>query len=297
MTTHRFTGSYVALVTPMDANGAVNFEHLDALIAFHIDAGTHGIVSVGTTGESATLPFEEHIAVVNHTVKKVAGRIPVIAGNGANSTDEAVYLTQCLNDSGVDGYLSVVPYYNKPQQRGMVAHFQAIAAATSLPVLLYNVPGRTVADLNLDSVAVLSKVDNIVGLKDATGDLSRLRAAKSALPADFALFSGDDPTGCQFMCDGGHGVISVTANIVPKVMAKMCSAALNARFDEARELDNSVAELHRDLFLEPNPVMPKYALFKMGLLSSPYLRLPMVEPELNNQQALISTLQRLGIIA
>lgn len=297
MTTQRFTGSYVALVTPMDANGAVNFEHLDKLIEFHVAAGTHGIVSVGTTGESATLPFDEHVAVVNHTVNRVAGRIPVIAGNGANATNEAVYLTQCLNDSGVDGYLSVVPYYNKPQQRGMVAHFQAIAAATSLPVMLYNVPGRTAADLDLDSVKELSSVENIVGLKDATGDLSRLQAAKQALPEDFALFSGDDPTGCQFMCDGGHGIISVTANIVPEDMAKMCTAALNAQFDQAHALDKRVAELHGQLFLEPNPVMPKYALFKMGLLPSACLRLPLVEPELNNQQSLLSTLQRLGIIA
>ena len=189
-----FTGSYVALVTPMFENGDIDYKSLEKLVRFHVEQGTHGIVSVGTTGESATLPFDEHVNVVKETVAMVSGASPVIAGSGANSTAEAIFLTQQLGAAGIDGFLSVVPYYNKPQQAGMVAHFNAIADASDLPVLLYNVPGRTVADMLPETVAELSSHKNIVGLKDATGDIARLKATQALVPSDFVLLSGDDGT-------------------------------------------------------------------------------------------------------
>lgn len=291
-----FTGSYVALVTPMDDNGNIDYSALAKLVQFHLDQGTHGIVSVGTTGESATLPFDEHIEVVKRTVEIANGKIPVIAGTGANSTAEAIFLNEQIAPLGVDGFLSVVPYYNKPQQAGMVAHFEAIADASSLPILLYNVPGRTVADMLPETVAKLAQHEKIVGLKDATGDLNRLKETQPLVPNDFVLLSGDDATGAEFICAGGHGVISVTANIVPGAMAKMCEAALAGKFDECRAVDASIAKLHNALFIEPNPVMPKWALYKMGLMQSAELRLPMVLPELNSQKQIEAILQEYALI-
>lgn len=291
-----FTGSYVALITPMLDSGEIDYPALESLVQFHIDAGTHGIVSVGTTGESATLSFEQHIEVVKRTVEAVAGKIPVIAGSGANSTEEAIFLSQNMAKMGVDGFLSVVPYYNKPQQRGMVAHFEAIANSTDLPTILYNVPGRTVADMLPETVAQLAKHPNIVGLKDATGDLARLSVTKPLVPADFVLLSGDDATGAEFMCQGGDGVISVTANIVPSAMAKMCEAAARGDYETCKSIDASIGKLHSLLFIEPNPVMPKWALFKMGRTSSPFLRLPMVLPELNSQTAIEQLLKEYALI-
>jgi 4-hydroxy-tetrahydrodipicolinate synthase len=291
-----FKGSYVALVTPMLSDGRVDVTSLRRLVEFHIDNGTHGIVAVGTTGESATLPFKEHIDVVKLVIEFVDKKIPVIAGSGANSTSEAIFLSEQMCGLGIDGFLSVVPYYNKPQQAGMVAHFNAIADATDIPLMLYNVPGRTVADMLPETVAELSKHKNIVGIKDATGDLPRLEQTKSLVADDFLFFSGDDDSGCNFMCQGGDGVISVTSNIVPKAMAAMCEAALQGNVKLSQQLNNQIIELHRTLFVEPNPVMPKWALYKMGLIDDAFLRLPMVLPELNSKKTIEQTLSALNLI-
>jgi 4-hydroxy-tetrahydrodipicolinate synthase len=291
-----FKGSYVALVTPMLPDGKIDVPSLKRLVEFHLNNGTHGIVAVGTTGESATLPFQEHIDVVKLIIEFVDKKIPVIAGSGANSTAEAIFLSEQMSGLGVDGFLSVVPYYNKPQQAGMIAHFNAIADATDVPLILYNVPGRTVADMLPDTVAELSKHKNIVGIKDATGDLSRLEQTKKMVADDFLFFSGDDESGCNFMCKGGDGVISVTANITPKIMSDMCEAALRGDFESSQHLNKQVIDLHRVLFIEPNPVMPKWALYKMGLIDDAFLRLPMVLPELNSKKAIEETLSALNLI-
>ena len=291
-----FKGSYVALITPMHDNGEIDYPALERLVQFHIEQGTHGIIAVGTTGESATLPFDEHVEVVRQTVKMAAGKIPVLAGAGANSTAEAIFLSEQMAPLGVDGFLSVVPYYNKPQQAGMVAHFTAIADASELPVMLYNVPGRTVVDMLPETAAELSQHPNIVGLKDATGDISRLKELQAVVDEDFILLSGDDGTSKEFLCEGGHGVISVTANVVPKAMAQMCEAALAGDYARCREIDESIEQLHTGLFIEPNPVMPKWALHKMGLINSAFLRLPMVPPELASQKHIETILQQYGLI-
>ncbi|WP_100657499.1 4-hydroxy-tetrahydrodipicolinate synthase [Alteromonas flava] len=291
-----FTGSWVALVTPMHSDGTVDYGALQQLVEFHIESKTDGIVAVGTTGESATLPFDEHVHVVKKTVEFAAGRIPVIAGAGANATEEAIFLSQQLAKTGVEGFLSVVPYYNKPQQRGMVAHFTAIAQATDLPNLLYNVPGRTAVDMLPETVAELSQLPTIVGLKDATGDVNRLRETQPLVPNDFVMLSGDDDTSLDFLIAGGHGVISVTANIVPAAMAQLCKLAMNGQHAEAERVNAEIAQLHLDLFIEPNPVMPKWALYKMGRMSGPTLRLPMVEPELVSQKQIEATLASLKLL-
>lgn len=291
-----FKGSYVALVTPLLHSGEIDYISLERLVQWHIEAGTHGIVAVGTTGESATLPMHEHIAVVKKVVEYAQGRVPIIAGSGANSTEEAIFLSKEMAKLSVNGFLSVVPYYNKPQQRGIIAHFEAIASATDLPTILYNVPSRTVADMLTETVAVLAKHPNIVGLKDATGDLKRLAETKQAVPSGFATYSGDDATGCEFMCQGGDGVISVTANIVPDKMAKMCDFALSGDFVSAKDINVTLIKLHHDLFIEPNPVIVKWALYKMGRLTDAMLRLPMVLPELNSQKQIEQRLLQLGLI-
>ncbi|WP_137166843.1 4-hydroxy-tetrahydrodipicolinate synthase [Salinimonas lutimaris] len=292
-----FKGSYVALITPMLDSGEIDYPALEKLVDFHIEQGTHGIVAVGTTGESATLPFDEHVEVVRKTVKMVNKRIPVIAGAGANSTSEAIFLSEQMAALDVDGFLSVVPYYNKPQQKGIIAHFNAIADATDLPVILYNVPGRTVADMQPETVAELAKHKNIVGLKDATGDIERLKATQALVDEDFVMLSGDDGTSCDFLCAGGHGVISVTANVVPNAMSRMCEAALADDMLACREINESIIKLHSGLFIEPNPVMPKWALHRMGLTNSAYLRLPMVLPELASQKELEAILKQYALIS
>ena len=291
-----FTGSFVALITPMFDDGQIDYPALQELVEFHIKNGSHGIVSVGTTGESATLSFDENIEVVRRTVEYAKGRIPVVAGAGANSTAEAIFLSQQLADSGVQGFLSVVPYYNKPQQKGMIAHFNAIADATDLPVILYNVPSRTVADMLPQTVADLAKHPKIVGIKDATGDISRLKAMQPLLPDDFVLLSGDDSSSCEFLQEGGHGVISVTANIAPKQVADMCNAAKEQNYSLAAEINADIAELHTQLFIEPNPVLPKWALCKMGLTHSAFLRLPLVESELESQNAIEDAMRKAKVI-
>lgn len=290
-----FKGSFVALITPMDESGKIDYPALQNLVDFHKRQGSHGIVAVGTTGESATLPFDQHIEVVKQTVEFANGDIPVVAGSGANSTEEAIFLSEQLADTGVAGFLSVVPYYNKPQQRGMVAHFNAIADATDLPVLLYNVPGRTVADMLPETVAELATHKKIVGLKDATGDLTRFKQTKALVPDDFVLLSGDDPSSCEFLCSGGDGVISVTANVVPAAMSQMCEAAMAGDFDVAKNIDQQIEALHHSLFIEPNPVMPKWALYKMGLINSANLRLPLVMPELDSQNEIELVMRKIGV--
>lgn len=292
-----FTGSFVALITPMYDDGKIDFPSLKTLVDFHIQNGSHGIVSVGTTGESATLPFSEHIEVVRRTVEFAQGKIPIIAGSGANSTSEAIFLSEQMSNTGIEGFLSVVPYYNKPQQKGMVAHFKAIADATDLPVLLYNVPSRTVADMLPETVAELSTHPKIVGLKDATGDLTRLKAIQKLVSEDFVLFSGDDLTGCEFLANGGHGVISVTANIAPKQMADMCNAALAQDFQLSQKIDEQIAGLHSALFVEPNPVLPKWALHKMGLTNSAFLRLPLIGSELASQNHIEQVMRSSGVLS
>jgi 4-hydroxy-tetrahydrodipicolinate synthase len=292
-----FTGSYVALVTPMDRHGAIDYISLEKLVDFHIKNGSHGLIAVGTTGESATLPFDEHIEVVKRMVEFAGGKIPVLAGSGANSTSEAIFLSEQMADTGVDGFLSVVPYYNKPQQKGMVAHFKAIADATDLPVLLYNVPGRTVADMLPETVAELATHPKIVGLKDATGDIKRLKQTQALVSDDFLFLSGDDITSCEFLLAGGHGVISVSANIVPKQMAQMCEAALAGDLTKAKQIDSQIAALHTALFIEPNPVLPKWALYKMGLIQTAFLRLPLIESELESQIHIEQVMRSSGVLS
>lgn len=269
------TGSLVALVTPMFADGGVDFESLKQLVEFHIENGTNAIVAVGTTGESATLDVDEHIAVVKAVVQQVAGRIQVIAGTGANSTSEAILLARHAKEAGANMTLSVVPYYNKPTQEGMYQHFKAIAEAVDIPVILYNVPGRTVADMNNDTVLRLAELPNIIGIKDATGDIGRACDLIKRVPEGFALYSGDDPTGMAFMLCGGHGVISVTSNVAPKLMAQMCDAALAGNTGKARELNDKLQGLHKYLFVEPNPIPTKWALERLSLIGNG-IRLPLL---------------------
>lgn len=269
------TGSLVALVTPMFEDGQVDFESLKRLVDFHIDNGTDGIVAVGTTGESATLDVEEHIAVVKAVAEHAAGRITVVAGTGGNSTAEAVELAALAKTAGASHSLSVVPYYNKPTQEGIYQHYRKIAESVDLPVILYNVPGRTVADMSNDTVLRLSEIDNIVGLKDATGDIGRACDLFKRAPAQFGLYSGDDPTGMAFMLCGGHGVISVTSNVAPLLMSQMCKAALSGNIALARELNDKLQGLHKHLFIEPNPVPAKWALTRLGLMPSG-IRLPLI---------------------
>lgn len=268
-------GSLVALVTPFNKKGAVDYESLRRLVDFHINNGTDGIVAVGTTGESATLPLEEHLAVVRAVVHDVAGRIPVIAGTGANSTAEAIELTHHTAALGAQYALSVVPYYNKPTQEGIFQHFRSIAeSCEKVPIILYNVPGRTVADINNDTVLRLAAIPNIVGLKDATGDLARTCDLKRRIPEDFALYSGDDATAMAFMLCGGHGVISVTANVAPRLMREMCEAALAGNISVARAKNDKLQGLHKHLFIEPNPIPTKWVLSQYGLIYG-HLRLPL----------------------
>ncbi|MCL6264574.1 4-hydroxy-tetrahydrodipicolinate synthase [Craterilacuibacter sp. RT1T] len=268
------TGSLVALVTPMFEDGQVDFDSLSNLVDFHIDNGSAGIVAVGTTGESATLTVDEHLAVVQAVIRHAAGRIPVVAGTGANSTAEAVELSRHAKELGADMTLSVVPYYNKPTQSGIYQHYRTIAEAVDIPLIMYNVPGRTIADMSNDTALKLAEIPNIVGLKDATGDIGRACDLIRRAPADFALYSGDDPTGMAFMLCGGHGVISVTANIAPHAMSALCVAARAGNCHAAREINDRLQGLHKHLFIEPNPIPSKWALARMGLIASG-IRLPL----------------------
>lgn len=268
-------GSIVALVTPFNASGAVDYEALKRLVEFHVSEGTHGIVAVGTTGESATLSHSEDRDVIRATVDFVAGRIPVIAGAGSNATAEACQLTEAATLAGADAILSVAPYYNKPPQAGLLAHFRAVAKSTDLPVILYNVPGRTVTDISDDTTLELAEVSNIAGIKDATGDLDRAKYLLDRRPEGFAVYSGDDPTAMELCLMGGDGDISVTANVAPRLMASMIEFALAGNFREAEATNNQLRGLHSELFVEPNPIPSKWALSEMGIMGSD-CRLPLV---------------------
>lgn len=264
----------VALVTPMLADESVDFTALENLIEFHVKSKTKAIVAVGTTGESATLGFDEHCKVVRFVVEKAAGRIPVIAGTGANSTSEAIELTQCAKDAGADACLLVTPYYNKPTQEGLYLHYKKVAETVDIPQILYNVPGRTACDLLPETVGRLASIKNIIGIKEATGDLSRVAKIKSLVSDDFDLYTGDDATGIEFVLLGGHGTISVTANVAPAIMAEAFDEALAGNAEKAKALDSKVAELHSKLFVEANPIPVKWAMAEMGLIG-PAIRLPM----------------------
>ena len=268
------TGSLVAIATPMYDGGSLDFDGLRSLIDFHIRNGTNGIVVVGTTGESPTVDFDEHIELIRVTVAHAAGRIPVIAGTGANSTREAIALQRHAKAAGASMALSVVPYYNKPSQEGLFQHFKAIAESADLPTIVYNVPGRTVADLHNDTTLRLSRVRNIVGIKDATGNIERGIDLIRRVPPGFAIYSGDDGTGLALMLLGANGVISVTANVAPRLMRDMCDAALGGNAELACKVNNALAELHRSLFVEANPIPTKWVLHEMGLVG-PGIRLPL----------------------
>lgn len=260
-----FRGSIVAVITPMDADGGIDDASLKRLVDFHVEAGTTAIVSVGTTGESATLDEEEHCQVIARTVELAGGRIPVIGGTGANSTREAITLTRAAKEAGAAAALLVTPYYNKPTQEGLYLHHRAVAEAVDIPQILYNVPGRTACDMLPETVARLAQIDNIIGLKDATGDLKRVAILRAACGDGFALYSGDDATACDFMTLGGDGVISVTANLAPRLMQEMCQATLAGDRAGARALDRRLAALHRDLFVQANPIPVKWGAAEMGL--------------------------------
>jgi len=289
-----FQGSMVALVTPMRADGTIDMDALDRLLDWHLSAGTDAIVAVGTTGESATLDFEEHCAVIAHTVKRVAGRCPVIAGTGANATREAIHLTQCAKDAGADACLLVTPYYNKPTQEGLYLHHRAIAEAVDIPQILYNVPGRTAVDLLPATVQRLAAVPNIVGLKEALGELERTRELVDRVGGRLDLFSGDDATALEFLLAGGQGVISVTANVAPQAMHEMCVAALEGDVARAREINARLDGLHRELFREANPIPVKWAVAKMGLIPEG-IRLPLTPLSEPFHEAVLDAVRQAGI--
>ena len=275
MITGKITGSIVALVTPMRADGAVDHEALAKAVDRVIEAGSAAIVSVGTTGESATLDVDEHTDVIRRTIDVAAGRVPIIAGTGANSTAEAIHLTEAAKAAGADAALLVTPYYNKPPQEGLYRHFKAVAEAVDIPQILYNVPGRTAVDMLPGTVERLAEVPNIIGIKEAKGDLDRVRELVALGLPDFALYSGDDATARASILLGFHGDISVTANVAPEGMARMCAAALAGDAETAAAIDADLAGLHRALFVEPNPIPVKWALQELGLIDEG-IRLPLV---------------------
>lgn len=294
------TGSLVALVTPMHKDDSIDWERLDALVDWHIESGTNGIVPVGTSGESPTVTVTEHCEIIERVVKRVAGRIPVIAGTGANSTREAIELTQAASEAGADACLSVTPYYNKPTQEGLYQHYKKIAEAVDIAIILYNVPARTSCDLLAPTVARLSEIDNIVGIKEATGDVSRtteiigLCQSKKG-QSEMTVYSGDDATALELMLAGAKGTISVTANVAPAAMAAVCAAALCGDADAAAKLNAALADLHRDLFLEANPIPVKFALAQMGKIESG-IRLPLTWLSDSCREPLKTALKKAGLI-
>jgi 4-hydroxy-tetrahydrodipicolinate synthase len=290
------SGSIVALVTPFLPNGDVDYKNLERLVEMHIEQGTDGIVAVGTSGESTTLSMKEHVVVVTEVVRMAAGRIPVIGGNGSNSTAEAIELTNLLKDSGVTAMLGVTPYYNKPTQKGLIAHFTAIAQSTDIPQILYNVPGRTCSDLLPETVAILAKVDNIIGIKEATGDLSRLTQIKALVDDEFLTFSGDDATGLEFMLRGGNGVISVTNNVAPKLMSEMCRHALAGEKEQAYAINERLNLLHNDLFVEANPIPVKWCVAQLQLIDNGHLRLPLTELSPEYHELLTAAMNKAGVL-
>jgi 4-hydroxy-tetrahydrodipicolinate synthase len=287
-------GSLVALVTPMKADNSLDWDALTALVQFHLDEGTDGIVAVGTTGESATLSVSEHLSVIKAVVEQVNGRIPVIAGTGANSTSEAVELTQAAKDLGVDACLLVVPYYNKPTQEGLYRHFMHIADSVDIPQILYNVPGRTITDMSNETALRLATHKNIIGIKDAPGDIARGEALIQQSPENFVVLSGDDLSAYDLILRGAKGNISVTANVVPRVMADLCQLSLGGQRTEAEALQARVLALHHSLFIEANPIPVKWALYKMGMMTSG-IRLPLTLLSESSQLAVTDALTHLGL--
>lgn len=289
-------GSMVALVTPMDAQGRLDWDSLTKLVDFHLQEGTNAIVAVGTTGESATLEVSEHVEVIRRVVDQVAGRIPVIAGTGANCTREAVELTTAAKDAGADACLLVTPYYNKPTQEGLYQHFRHIAEAVAIPQILYNVPGRTVCDMLPETVERLAKIANIIGIKEATGDLQRGKEVLERVPADFLVYSGDDATAVELMLMGGKGNISVTANVAPCAMSELCAAAMAGDAATARAINDRLMPLHKTLFIESNPIPVKWALHEMGLIPEG-IRLPLTWLSPRCHEPLRQAMRQTGILA
>lgn len=289
-------GSIVALITPMHEDGSVDYDALRRLIDWHIAEGTHCIGVVGTTGESPTVRVDEHCEVIRVAVEQAAGRVPIMAGCGANSTHEAIALARYARQVGADSQLQVVPYYNKPTQEGLYQHFRTIAEAVGdLPLVLYNVPGRTVADLQHDTVLRLAQIESIVGIKEATGNLERAQWLIRDLPEGFGVYSGDDATAVALMLCGGHGNVSVTANIVPCLMSQLCSAAMAGEAATANAIQRRLLPLHRQMFVQANPIPVKWAAARMGLCG-PAMRLPMTELEAAYQPGVESALRELGLI-
>ena len=288
-------GSMVALVTPMDAQGRLDWDALSKLVDFHLQEGTNAIVAVGTTGESATLDVNEHIEVIRRVVDQVAGRIPVIAGTGANSTREAVELTTNAKTAGADACLLVTPYYNKPTQEGLYQHFRHIAEAVAIPQILYNVPGRTVCDMLPETVERLSRISNIVGIKEATGDLQRGQEVLDRVSSDFLVYSGDDATAVELMLMGGKGNISVTANVAPRAMSELCAAAMAGDAVTARAINDRLMPLHKTLFIESNPIPVKWALQEMGLMVEG-IRLPLTWLSPRCHEPLRQALRQSGVL-
>ena len=269
-----FSGSLVALVTPFDGNNQVDYSSLKRLIDFHVDQGSNGLVIAGTTGESATLTHAEHIELIHRSVEIAAARLPIIAGTGSNSTAQTVELSCAVASSGIDAFLVVVPYYNKPVQEGIYRHFNVVADAVDKPIMLYNVPGRTVADLLPETVGRLAKHENILGIKDATGDIGRLHAIQNLVGDEFRLFSGDDFTLLPFIEQGGDGVVTVSGNVAPKQVAKLCRLAQEGKSEEARILDDTLQALNKCLFVESSPIPVKWAVSQLGLMEE-HIRLPL----------------------
>jgi 4-hydroxy-tetrahydrodipicolinate synthase len=290
------TGSIVAIVTPMHADGSLDLPGMSRLVDFHVQEGTDAIVSVGTTGESPTVDVEEHHEIIRATVEQAAGRIPVIAGAGANSTSEAIDMTRFAKEVGADAVLSVVPYYNKPTQEGLYQHFKSVAEAVDIPVILYNVPGRTVADLSNETVLRLAQIPNIVGIKDATGGFDRACELIARAPEGFAVYSGDDQTAVALMLMGGKGNVSVVANIAPRLMHDMCVAAINGDLAKARELHFRMLGLHRQLFCEANPIPVKWACEQLGLIESG-IRLPLTPLSKECHERVSNAMRQAGLIA
>jgi 4-hydroxy-tetrahydrodipicolinate synthase len=290
-----FRGSMVAMVTPLEEDGSVDRPALGRLVEFHIENGTDAIVSVGTTGESATLTPDEHIDVVARTVRLVAGRVPVIAGTGANSTSEALHLTAAAQEAGADACLLVTPYYNKPPQEGLYQHFKTIADAVPIPQILYNVPGRTACDMLPETVDRLADIPNIVGIKEASGSLDRNRELIERCGDRMDILSGDDAWGCETTLAGGKGVISVTANVAPAAMHQMIAAALNGDAKLARELDGLLEALHESLFVEANPIPVKWAVARLGLMGGT-IRLPLVELAEQHHQSVLEAMKQAQVL-
>ena len=290
------TGSLVAIVTPMHADGSLDLEGMRRLIDFHVQEGTDAIVVVGTTGESPTVDVEEHHELIRLSVEHAAGRIPVIAGAGANSTSEAIAMTKFAKSVGADAALSVVPYYNKPTQEGLYQHFKSVAEAVDIPVILYNVPGRTVADLQNETTLRLAQIPNIVGIKDATGNIDRACELIARAPEGFSVYSGDDPTACLMLLMGGKGNISVVANIAPRMMHEMCVAALKGDLAKARELHFRMLGLHRQMFCEANPIPVKWACQQLGLIEEG-IRLPLTPLSPECHERVRVAMRQAGLLA